>query len=373
MSWHRKGYRKLFLTGAFVLTWLAVALIWPNTASATTQSMVTRSVSDMPNDKGTVHASPAANPSSFYIHADKIQAQGAFLEPISTSGKLGVELRFSELVLYGMKLVKNTSISGSTDAIEIQSTGPVRLNNVTVDVVGLGFRGVGVKLNVLLPDLVLTDVNLMATRLISDEANIPGLSLHVNEQPIGVNTGNMVDLTQIPLSGTLAQVVSQLDSLLNGADPREVQPEANHTDPNEAQQAANHTDPAEVQQGANHTDPTQVQQGENHQFKVPPLMGTVSSPTGILTNGNLQSVLGSALSSTAKDLGSLNSGSKATQLKNTVSRTQSENSVTESPATSPSTRSSGSSTEPTSQGPGLLGSVIQAMSPLLRDFFGSGP
>ncbi|CAM3843318.1 hypothetical protein [Alicyclobacillus pomorum] len=349
MSWHRKGYRKLFLTGAFVLTWLAVALIWPNTASATTQSMVTRSVSDMPNDKGTVHASPAANPSSFYIHADKIQAQGAFLEPISTSGKLGVELRFSELVLYGMKLVKNTSISGSTDAIEIQSTGPVRLNNVTVDVVGLGFRGVGVKLNVLLPDLVLTDVNLMATRLISDEANIPGLSLHVNEQPIGVNTGNMVDLTQIPLSGTLAQVVSQLDSLLNGADPREVQPEANHTDP------------------------TQVQQGENHQFKVPPLMGTVSSPTGILTNGNLQSVLGSALSSTAKDLGSLNSGSKATQLKNTVSRTQSENSVTESPATSPSTRSSGSSTEPTSQGPGLLGSVIQAMSPLLRDFFGSGP
>lgn len=349
MSWHRKGYRKLFLTGAFVLTWLAVALIWPNTASATTQSMVTRSVSDMPNDKGTVHASPAANPSSFYIHADKIQAQGAFLEPISTSGKLGVELRFSELVLYGMKLVKNTSISGSTDAIEIQSTGPVRLNNVTVDVVGLGFRGVGVKLNVLLPDLVLTDVNLMATRLISDEANIPGLSLHVNEQPIGVNTGNMVDLTQIPLSGTLAQVVSQLDSLLNGADLREVQPEANHTDP------------------------TQVQQGENHQFKVPPLMGTVSSPTGILTNGNLQSVLGSALSSTAKDLGSLNSGSKATQLKNTVSRTQSENSVTESPATSPSTRSSGSSTEPTSQGPGLLGSVIQAMSPLLRDFFGSGP
>ncbi len=259
MSWHRSGYRNPFLAGVFTLSLMTLVLQWPTTAFATTQRFVTSTASNEPTRGGTVTTSNA-NQSYFYVHADEIQAQGVFLQPTSIYGKLGVELQFSKLVLYGMQLVKNTS---STDGIEIQSSGPVLLNNVTIDAVGLGFSGVGLKLNVLLPNLVLTDVNLMATRLFTDDANIPDLSLHAIAQPIGVNTGNMVDLNQIPFSGTLALVSSELDSLLNGMDPAEGQQETNPTDPTKAQQKVNSTDPTKAQQKVNPTDPTKAQQKVN--------------------------------------------------------------------------------------------------------------
>ncbi|CAB3393367.1 hypothetical protein [Kyrpidia spormannii] len=160
---------------------------------------------------GVLASSPAGD-GGVVVRAARITAEG--LLPTLAQGSDGgvvIRLYIAHATAYGMHLIRNQALGGTSWGLGIDSPGPVELTDLTADVTALGMRGVGLKLDVRVLGLTLTDVYLRCDRLTAAQVSLPSMLLKTEPTVPDQGTAPLLDLrTLVPVNG------QGLADLING-------------------------------------------------------------------------------------------------------------------------------------------------------------
>lgn len=169
-------------------------------------------------ERGTAAAQESAPAPGIVVRADRIEAQG-LLPSLATGsdGGLVIRLQIRRATAYGLRLIRNQSETQSDFSwgMRIDSPGPVVLDDLVADVTALGLRGIGLKLDVSIPQLALQDVFLRCSRLAAGHVSMPSMNLHTDKRIEDSGTAPLIDLRSLTLINGQG-VADLINGLLSG-------------------------------------------------------------------------------------------------------------------------------------------------------------
>jgi hypothetical protein len=137
------------------------------------------------------HADASTSMDGFIIEADRVEGvlglPGIIAgESSNQNNKIMLHLNFSKATIYGMKLTKVVNTVKGPLTIQFKSTGPVELQNMSVDVTKIQFGGIYLPNK--LGEIGMRDVRLVAHKQTADKAFLPALVASIAEQGITIDT-----------------------------------------------------------------------------------------------------------------------------------------------------------------------------------------
>ncbi len=155
----------------------------------------------------------------FVIYADKIVGKTLVPELIQNGNNPAVRFKYESAVIYGMKLVKEVQSSNGPMTVHISAESPIHVSDMEVDASSFDFEGPCLSFGETYPEVGLTKVTLVASRMSSGTMTADGLKLtteYGKEDIARPSPGKT--LTSVPTkSSNIAE--EQLNKILGGEAP----------------------------------------------------------------------------------------------------------------------------------------------------------
>ncbi|WP_169823992.1 hypothetical protein [Bacillus marinisedimentorum] len=155
----------------------------------------------------------------FVIYADKIVGKTLVPELIQNGNNPGVRFKYESAVIYGMRMVKEVQSSNGPMTVHISADSPIHVTDMEVDASSFDFEGPCLSFGETYPEIGLTKVTLVASRMSTGTMSADGLKLtteYGKEDIARPSPGKT--LTSVPdKSSNIAE--EQLNKILGGEAP----------------------------------------------------------------------------------------------------------------------------------------------------------